>query len=107
MTVQKWLVDGLQPSSWVSGLFFPQGLLTGSLQSFARRYRVPIDALLFDFMPLPLFLSQEDIYKQNKKKAKVQESNAITLIFRRYINLSSFINYKGTFLINLTRFNHN
>lgn len=69
--MQKWLVDGKQPSSWVSGLFFPQGLLTGSLQSYARRYKVPIDALLFDFHPIPYFLSQEDVYKENKKKNKV------------------------------------
>ncbi|XP_053624487.1 dynein axonemal heavy chain 6 isoform X1 [Plodia interpunctella] len=68
--IEKWLVDKAQPSSWVSGLFFPQGLLTGSLQSYARRYRVPIDALMFDFTPIPFILSQEDIYKQNKKKAK-------------------------------------
>lgn len=66
--LQKWLVDGAQPSSWVSGLFFPQGLLTGSLQSYARTYRVPIDALMFDFMPLPLFLSQEDVFKENNRK---------------------------------------
>ncbi|XP_026758308.2 dynein axonemal heavy chain 6 [Galleria mellonella] len=68
--IEKWLIDGKQPSSWVSGLFFPQGLLTGSLQSYARRYRVPIDALMFDFEPIPFFLSQEDIYTQNKKKTK-------------------------------------
>uniref|UniRef100_A0A2A4JMT0 Dynein heavy chain region D6 P-loop domain-containing protein n=1 Tax=Heliothis virescens TaxID=7102 RepID=A0A2A4JMT0_HELVI len=66
--MEKWLVEGAQPSSWVSGLFFPQGLLTGSLQSYARRYRVPIDALMFDFHPLQLFLSQDDVYKQNNRK---------------------------------------
>lgn len=68
--LQKWLVDGSQPSSWVSGLFFPQGLLTGSLQSYARKYHVPIDELMFDFEPKPIFLSQEDVYKENKKKNK-------------------------------------
>lgn len=73
-TLQKWLLEGLQPSSWVSGLFFPQGLLTGSLQSYARRYHVPIDALLFDFEPERFFLSQVDVYKQNKSKAKVRFS---------------------------------
>lgn len=66
--MEKWLVEGAQPSSWVSGLFFPQGLLTGSLQSYARRYRVPIDALMFDFHPLPIFLSQDDVFKQNTRK---------------------------------------
>ncbi|XP_063373463.1 dynein axonemal heavy chain 6 [Cydia amplana] len=68
--IEKWLVDGSQRSSWVSGLFFPQGLLTGSLQSYARRYRVPIDALMFDFTPHRTFLSQEDVYKENKRKNK-------------------------------------
>lgn len=46
-------------------------MLTGSLQSFARRYRVPIDRLIFDFEPYNIHLSQEDVYKQNKKKVKV------------------------------------
>ncbi|CAB3225661.1 unnamed protein product [Arctia plantaginis] len=71
--VEKWLVEGLQPSSWVSGLFFPQGLLTGSLQSYARRYRVPIDALMFDFFPKKVFLTQDDVYIENKKKPKPVE----------------------------------
>ncbi|KAJ8737205.1 hypothetical protein PYW07_000476 [Mythimna separata] len=81
--MEKWLVEGLQPSSWVSGLFFPQGLLTGSLQSYARRYRVPIDALMFDFYPLPMFLSQEDVYKQNtRKKSTVEEQNVYLFLER-------------------------
>ncbi|CAH2210846.1 jg27046, partial [Pararge aegeria aegeria] len=68
----KWLIEGAQPSSWVSGLFFPQGLLTGALQAYARRYRVPIDALMFDFEPINYFLSQEDVFKSCKlKKHKV------------------------------------
>ncbi|XP_022832877.1 dynein heavy chain 6, axonemal [Spodoptera litura] len=74
--IQKWLIDGAQPSSWVSGLFFPQGLLTGSLQSYARRFRVPIDALMFDFFPLPIYLSQDDIYKQNNRKKGEEGPNA-------------------------------
>ncbi|XP_072930463.1 dynein axonemal heavy chain 6 isoform X2 [Epargyreus clarus] len=68
--IERWLVEGLQASSWVSGLFFPQGLLTGALQAYARRYRVPIDALMFDFEPVSYFLSQEDVYKFNKRKVK-------------------------------------
>ncbi|XP_052746778.1 dynein axonemal heavy chain 6 [Bicyclus anynana] len=66
--IEKWLIDGAAPSSWVSGLFFPQGLLTGALQAYARRYRVPIDALMFDFEPINYFLSQEDVFKSNKLK---------------------------------------
>ncbi|VVC96958.1 unnamed protein product [Leptidea sinapis] len=80
--IEKWLVEGAQPSSWVSGLFFPQGLLTGSLQAFARRYRVPIDALMFDFDPVPFFLSQEDVYKHSKKKVKDESVNVFGPIER-------------------------
>ncbi|KAI8430872.1 hypothetical protein MSG28_001005 [Choristoneura fumiferana] len=49
------------------------GMLTGSLQSFARRYRVPIDRLLFDFEPYNSYLSQEEVYKQNKKKGREED----------------------------------
>ncbi|CAH0716150.1 unnamed protein product, partial [Brenthis ino] len=77
--IEKWLIEGSQASSWVSGLFFPQGLLTGALQAYARRYRVPIDALLFDFHPLGFFLSQEDVYKQSKK-TKDDDTNVFGLL---------------------------
>ncbi|XP_047524724.1 dynein axonemal heavy chain 6 [Pieris napi] len=75
--IEKWLIDGAQVSSWVSGLFFPQGLLTGALQAYARRYRVPIDALMFDFEPIPFFLSQEDVYKFNKRKNKEDDGSSV------------------------------
>ncbi len=34
---------------WISSLFFPQGLLTSFLQTFARKYKVSIDSLSFKF----------------------------------------------------------
>jgi dynein heavy chain len=34
---------------WISCFFFPQGLLTSFLQTFARKYKVSIDSLSFKF----------------------------------------------------------
>eukprot|EP00746_Dinoflagellata_sp_MGD_P126903 gnl/MRDRNA2_/MRDRNA2_61620_c0_seq1.p1 gnl/MRDRNA2_/MRDRNA2_61620_c0~~gnl/MRDRNA2_/MRDRNA2_61620_c0_seq1.p1 ORF type:complete len:1770 (+),score=338.45 gnl/MRDRNA2_/MRDRNA2_61620_c0_seq1:296-5311(+) len=35
------------PCFWLSYFFFPQGFLTGVLQSFSRRHGMPIDSLVF------------------------------------------------------------
>ena len=36
-------------SYWISCFFFPQGLLTAILQTFARKTKLPIDTLAFKF----------------------------------------------------------
>jgi dynein heavy chain len=47
--VNSWIVNGIPPVYWISGLFFPQAFLTGTLQNFARKYQVSIDTVSFEF----------------------------------------------------------
>ncbi|XP_035245196.1 dynein heavy chain 1, axonemal isoform X1 [Anguilla anguilla] len=47
--VQGWISDGIPAVFWISGFFFPQAFLTGTLQNFARRSVLSIDTIGFDF----------------------------------------------------------
>ena len=51
---QKWIDDvKAPPTFWVSGFFFTQAFLTGSMQNYARRNSVAIDSIEFQFSVLP------------------------------------------------------
>lgn len=58
-TLQLWLTDGPPKCFWLSGFFFPQGFMTGALQTYARKTRIAIDTLTFKTNILSL--SQEDV----------------------------------------------
>ena len=51
--MNEWLVNGQPTTFWMSGFFFPQGFMTGCLQTHARNYKIAIDKLSFCFQILP------------------------------------------------------
>lgn len=50
--MDSWLQHGTPKSFWMPGLFFPQGFMTGCLQTHARFYKIAIDKLSFVFQVL-------------------------------------------------------
>ncbi|KAK3243833.1 hypothetical protein CYMTET_46533 [Cymbomonas tetramitiformis] len=52
--LRGWLKVGQPKCYWLPGLFFPQGFLTGALQTHARKYKIPIDTLNFTFALLDI-----------------------------------------------------
>ena len=55
--IRQWIAQGIPVTFWISGFYFPQAFLTGSMQNYARSHQFPIDTIGFDFIMLDTFSS--------------------------------------------------
>jgi dynein heavy chain len=59
--LNDWIANGTPRIFWMSGFFFPQAFVTGSLQNYARKKTIAIDKLAFRFALLDHLTSPADI----------------------------------------------
>eukprot|EP01006_Ploeotia_vitrea_P027039 TRINITY_DN59923_c0_g2_i1.p1 TRINITY_DN59923_c0_g2~~TRINITY_DN59923_c0_g2_i1.p1 ORF type:complete len:518 (+),score=47.33 TRINITY_DN59923_c0_g2_i1:99-1556(+) len=65
--ITHWYKNGHPSAYWVSGFFFPQAFLTGTLQNYARKFQVSIDTISFGF----------EIMKEHHSKIEKPEDGAV------------------------------
>ncbi|XP_078448652.1 dynein axonemal heavy chain 6 [Lampetra planeri] len=76
--IDAWIKTGPPKCFWISGFFFPQGFLTGTLQNHARKYNLPIDELGFHYKTLPVYRDQTSVAEAMKTQQFGEELEADT-----------------------------
>ncbi len=56
---RDWLENDKPKTYWLSAFYFPQGFLTSVLQNHARKYKIPVDVLGFEFNFTTAYFEQE------------------------------------------------
>jgi dynein heavy chain len=59
--LKNWIENGTPNIFWMSGFFFPQAFVTGSLQNYARKKAIAIDKLSFKFNFLDNYHSHTEV----------------------------------------------
>jgi len=63
--LENWIEKGTPIKFWFSGFFFPQAFITGIKQNYARREKIPIDRIAYDYI-IRDDIKQEDIQEAPK-----------------------------------------
>ena len=59
--IRDWLVNGHPYTYWLSGLFYPQGFITGVYQNHARETKIPVSDIKLEFSVM--IITREEIKK--------------------------------------------
>jgi len=57
--IGNWLYHGPPNSSWILSFFFPQGFMTATMQTYARKNLVAIDTLAFKTNVMPIYTTDQ------------------------------------------------